>query len=191
MMSRLTIDVRRGCPGLRLALAGAILFGSGLSSAGAQTAPPPSTTPAQSAPATPQAGASTYSTTPPTPATSTTSASAPSIASAPAPLLGATTEPSAPTSLLQYQAAGIRPAPFGSDMFSGANVSATTVGVVDPGYIMKPGDQVALTIWGSVPDANLQVVIDTNGNVSPDVPFQPIQVPRVAGDAVFIDWQNP
>ncbi|MBA3810168.1 MAG: polysaccharide biosynthesis/export family protein [Caulobacteraceae bacterium] len=155
----------------RLAGAGAILLASGLTLAGAQTtpvAPPPA--PAQSPPATPTPPASTYSTTTSAPgATSTvttaTSASAPTTTSQPAPLLGASTEPTSPSSLLQYQTLGIRPAPFGSEMFSSANVSATTIGVVDPGYIMKPGDVVALTLWGSVPDANLQAVIDTNGNV--------------------------
>ncbi|MEO7027476.1 MAG: polysaccharide biosynthesis/export family protein, partial [Caulobacteraceae bacterium] len=65
----------------------------------------------------------------------------------------------------QYQQAGIRPAPFGSEMFSGGNLTATTVGVVDPTYVMKPGDQIALTLWGSVPDTNTVAVVDTNGNI--------------------------
>ena len=82
-----------------------------------------------------------------------------------APLIGANPATPAATSLLQYQNAGIRPAPFGSELFSSANLTATTVGVVDPTYIMKPGDQIALTLWGSVPDTNATVVVDTNGNI--------------------------
>ena len=170
MMSMLFSKNGPGRIAARLSAAGAILLASGMTLAGAQTPPaaPPSI-PAQSPPATPQAPASTYSTTSSAPSTSTvttaTSPSAPTTTSQPAPLLGASTEPTSPSSLLQYQTLGIRPAPFGSEMFSSANVSATTIGVVDPGYIMKPGDVVALTLWGSVPDANLQAVIDTNGNV--------------------------
>ena len=59
----------------------------------------------------------------------------------------------------------MRPAPFGSELFCGGNLTATTVGVVDPTYIMKPGDQIALTLWGSVPDSNTTAVVDTNGNI--------------------------
>jgi protein involved in polysaccharide export with SLBB domain len=184
-MTRRIIGFMQGeSRGVRVALAVAIVLVSGLGFASAQIAPPPqvppnpgTTMPVQSAPPPPLPVPSTYSVAPAGPTSSTSSTTAPTTAQAVAataqagagsqasPLIGANPATPAATSLLQYQNAGIRPAPFGSELFSSANLTATTVGVVDPTYIMKPGDQIALTLWGSVPDSNTTVVVDTNGNI--------------------------
>jgi len=169
-MSRLTDVVRKERMNVRLALAAAILFASGLTLAGAQTTPPPPPSqPVQSPPSTVQYVPQTYQTQTVPAATAAPTTPAPTTAtptsSQPAPLIGANPATPAPTSLLQYQNQGIRPAPFGSQLFTGGNITATTVGVVDPTYVMKPGDQVNVTLWGSVPDANSTAVIDTNGNI--------------------------
>jgi protein involved in polysaccharide export with SLBB domain len=177
MMSRSTGSVGKGRWAVRLALAGAILVASGLVLAGAQTTPPPPPStpglPVQSPPSTVQVVPQTYQTQPQqVPSTTTTApatgpaASTPApTSSQPAPLIGANPATPAPATLLQYQNQGIRPAPYGSYLFTGGNITATTVGVVDPNYVMKPGDQVNITLWGSVPDANTIAVIDTNGNI--------------------------
>ena len=184
MMRRIIDLVPFETVGLRLATAVAVLLVSGLGFAGAQTTPPPTgvppnpgtTLPAQSAPPPAPPVATTYSA-PATMTTTSTSSTAPTSAQAvtataqagagsqAAPLIGANPATPAATSLLQYQNAGIRPAPYGSELFSSANLTATTVGVVDPTYIMKPGDQISLTLWGSVPDTNATVAVDTNGNI--------------------------
>jgi len=68
--------------------------------------------------------------------------------------------------LLQaYQLAGVRPAPFGVELFCGGNVTASTVGTIDPGYIIKTGDQIAIDLWGSIPDNISTLTVDTNGNI--------------------------
>ncbi|MGI8841293.1 MAG: polysaccharide biosynthesis/export family protein [Caulobacteraceae bacterium] len=184
------LGVRLAAAGAVLVISGLGLAGAqtppvGGSPVGAPPAiPPPTwpsypttpTMPAQSAPAPAPPVPSTYTTTPGTaPSTSTTTAptSAQAVAataqagagSQAAPLIGANPATPAATSLLQYQSAGIRPAPFGSELFGSANLTATTVGVVDPTYIMKPGDQISLALWGSVPDTNSIAVVDTNGNI--------------------------
>jgi len=182
MMRRLTGLVLKRPLRARLALAGAILVASGLTLAGAQTPPtnppqPPPTTPppapapipAQSPPTITQAVPQTYQPAP-APLASTTasapqSAQAAGTSSQAAPLIGANPLSPPATTLLQYQNAGIRPAPFGSQLFTGGNVTAAPTNVIDPTYVMKPGDQVNITLWGSVPDANTTAVIDTNGNV--------------------------
>ncbi|MEO8926237.1 MAG: polysaccharide biosynthesis/export family protein [Caulobacteraceae bacterium] len=152
-------------------VAGVILAASGLSVASAQTTPnpPPPGIPVQSPPATPQPVAPTYQpATAPAVATvagATQTAAQAGAVSQPAPLIGANPATPAPTTLLQYQNAGIRPAPFGSQLFTGANIAAAPTNVVDPTYIMKPGDQVTIALFGSVPDSNTTVTIDTNGNV--------------------------
>lgn len=165
--------------GLRAAFAAALILASGLGPAGAQTVPPPTSTvpgmPAQSPPSTVQYVPQPYqsspqSTTSPVGGASAvtaagTTAQSGGVSSQAAPLIGSNPSTPTATSLSQYQAQGIRPAPFGSQLFTGANLTATTVGVVDPNYVMKPGDQVNITLWGSVPDANSTVTIDTNGNI--------------------------
>lgn len=161
----------------RFALAGAILVASGFSVAGAQTPPanPPPTTPApspiptQSAPSTTQSVPQSYQPAPtslaPTTASAPQTAQQAGTGSQAAPLIGANPLSPPATTLLQYQNAGIRPAPFGSQLFTGGNVTAAPTNVVDPTYVMKPGDQVSVTLWGSVPDSSTTAVIDTNGNV--------------------------
>ncbi|MDQ2860188.1 MAG: polysaccharide biosynthesis/export family protein, partial [Pseudomonadota bacterium] len=174
MMRGLTSFVLKRPVGTRLAFAGAVLAASGLTLAGAQTTPPPPPTtppsiPAQSPPSTTQVVPQAYQTqtvpvaTPSTATTQTPQTAGPS--SQAAPLIGANPATPTATTLLQYQNAGIRPAPFGSQLFTGGNVTAAPTNVVDPTYILKPGDQVNITLWGSVPDSNSTAVIDTNGNV--------------------------
>ncbi len=106
-------------------------------------------------------GSSSTSTT----STSTTSSVAGAVNSYSAPLVGANSASPASSGLQQYQSAGVRPVPFGSELFCGGNVTASTVGTVDPGYIIKTGDQISLYLWGSVPDASSTLVVDTNGNI--------------------------
>ena len=106
-------------------------------------------------------GSSTTATTSSTTSTSVAGA----LNSYSAPLVGANSASPASSGLQQYQSAGVRPVPFGSELFCGGNVTASTVGTVDPGYIIKTGDQISLYLWGSVPDASSTLVVDTNGNI--------------------------
>jgi protein involved in polysaccharide export with SLBB domain len=100
-----------------------------------------------------------------------------------APLVNGNSAGGVSTSLQQYQNAGVRPAPFGSELFCGGNISASTVGVVDPGYIIKTGDSISVYLWGSVPDASLTAVVDTNGNIT--VPaLGPVHVAGVPAGSV-------
>lgn len=155
----------------------------------AQTTPPPASTgaPAVSVPTTSSASfpsistsaqapcaltvssATTLSTAaltmPPATGTSGTSVSG-AVNSYSAPLVNGNTAGPVSTTLQQYQNAGVRPIPFGSELFCGGNISASTVGSVDPTYTMKTGDSLTIYLWGSIPDASLTAVIDTNGNVT-------------------------
>jgi protein involved in polysaccharide export with SLBB domain len=83
-----------------------------------------------------------------------------------APLVNGNSAGGVSTSLQQYQNAGVRPAPFGSELFCGGNISASTIGVVDPSYLIKTGDSISVYLWGSIPDASLTAVVDTNGNIT-------------------------
>ena len=77
------------------------------------------------------------------------------------------------TTLRQDQLAGRRPSPFGSELFAAENTGAA-VGSIDPAYIVRPGDSIAITTFGLVNEA-AQVVVDAEGNISlPNV--GPVQV---------------
>lgn len=124
-------------------------------------------------------GSSTTSAAP----SSTTSTVAAALNSYSAPLVGANSASPASGGLQQYQSAGVRPVPFGSELFCGGNITASTVGTVDPGYIIKTGDQISLYLWGSVPDASSTLVVDTNGNIL--VPgVGPVKVAGLAAGSV-------
>ena len=110
--------------------------------------------------------ASLASSTQPTTTTTSSSSVSGAVNSYAAPLVNGNSAGGVSASLQQYQNAGVRPVPFGSELFCGGNVSASTVGVVDPGYIIKTGDSISVYLWGSVPDAALTAVVDTNGNIT-------------------------
>lgn len=75
--------------------------------------------------------------------------------------------------LREQQLAGDRPDPFGSELFEGG-VTGQTVGVVDPSYVVRPGDQIAVTTYGLINEAAV-LTVDTEGNISlPNV--GPVQV---------------
>lgn len=60
-------------------------------------------------------------------------------------------------------AAASRPLPFGSQLFSRTNIIDRSIGV-DANYRIKPGDQVALQIWGARTFNNI-LAVDMQGNI--------------------------
>ncbi len=156
-------SLRRIALGLRCALAAlglhALTFGVASSQAQTQTAP--------------------FVPTAPVPAAAPVSAST---TSQPAPLVSTQASQQSPTTLLQYQTVGSRPPPFGSEMFATPNVTAS-LNILDPGYIMKPGDHITLSVYGGLPDQTQDLVVDTKGNiVVPGV--GPVQVAGLTASAV-------
>ena len=68
---------------------------------------------------------------------------------------------------------------FGAELISGGfdNRSAETSPLVPTDYVIAPGDEILLTIWGSV-DADLRLVVDRGGRIS--IPrVGPVQVSGV------------
>ena len=63
---------------------------------------------------------------------------------------------------------------FGAELISGGfdNRGAETSPLVPTDYVIAPGDEILLTIWGSV-DADLRLVVDRGGRIS---------IPRVGPD---------
>ena len=85
---------------------------------------------------------------------------------APAPPVGTDPEqaaPAGPEALVIQERRGQRPPPLGADMFAGAAPEVST-DVVDPNYILRPGDTVQVTTWGMV-EGSHDLIIDTQGNV--------------------------
>ncbi|MBC7987868.1 MAG: polysaccharide biosynthesis/export family protein, partial [Sphingomonadaceae bacterium] len=66
--------------------------------------------------------------------------------------------------LRQQQVDGDRPAPFGSELF-GEGATGQTAGLVDPSYVVRPGDQIAVTTYGLINEAAV-LTVDTEGNIS-------------------------
>lgn len=54
---------------------------------------------------------------------------------------------------------------FGAELVTGPADSADAAPLVPPDYLIKPGDEVIVTIWGSV-DADLRVPVDRSGRIS-------------------------
>ena len=54
---------------------------------------------------------------------------------------------------------------FGSTLMTDAGSAQDTTAGVPADYVVKPGDEIALTIWGSV-DANLRLTVDRSGVIS-------------------------
>ncbi|MFN3536472.1 MAG: polysaccharide biosynthesis/export family protein, partial [Brevundimonas sp.] len=71
--------------------------------------------------------------------------------------------PQGPEALVIQNRQGVRPPPLGADMFGGMAPQAST-DVVDPGYILQPGDAVQVTLWGMV-EGTHDLTIDAQGNV--------------------------
>ena len=67
------------------------------------------------------------------------------------------------TTLLQDQRSGRRATPFGSDLFTTTGPTGTS-GVLDPNYVIKPGDRVSVTMWGLVNNSQ-ELAVDPNGNI--------------------------
>jgi protein involved in polysaccharide export with SLBB domain len=82
----------------------------------------------------------------------------------PAPLIGATGSLQIPPTLLQDQKSATRPQPYGSSLFSTSNVP-TSLNILDPGYVLKPGDTIALWVGGGLPDQSQTVSVDPSGNM--------------------------
>lgn len=74
--------------------------------------------------------------------------------------------PSGPERLVLDREQGDRPSPLGAEMFSGS-VANTDSSIVDPNHVLKPGDQVRVTMWGLVNEAQ-DLAIDSQGNVVVD-----------------------
>jgi protein involved in polysaccharide export with SLBB domain len=189
-----------GAPGRLASLLAALLF-LGQGGAVAQTTSPPPATSVPNAPA--AAAAAPVSTPTPAattpPATTTTTTAAPSAAatsipgynqtpqqagttSEAAPLPYGSVNPNAPASLLADQLANTRPPPWGSQLFTTSNVAAS-LNILDPGYVIQPGDNITLSIYGALPDQTLNVVVDPKGNI--EVPgVGPVQVQGLPAAAI-------
>lgn len=68
-----------------------------------------------------------------------------------------------PEALVRAEARGVRPPPLGSELFLSTPPSGDNA-IVDSGYVLKPGDQVRVTLYGLV-DNDQQLTIDSQGNV--------------------------
>ncbi|MCA1749218.1 MAG: polysaccharide export protein [Sphingomonadales bacterium] len=66
--------------------------------------------------------------------------------------------------LRQDQLRGFRPEPFGSELFN-ANAGAATAGVMDPNYVVQPGDRVSVTTYG-LENQTGTLVVDPEGNIA-------------------------
>ncbi|MEH6663766.1 MAG: SLBB domain-containing protein [Brevundimonas sp.] len=71
--------------------------------------------------------------------------------------------PQGPEALVIQERRGVRPPPLGADMFAG-EAPETSTDVVDPGYVLQPGDTVQVTLWGMV-EGTHDLTIDAQGNV--------------------------
>lgn len=71
--------------------------------------------------------------------------------------------PVGPERLVLEQGRGDRPPPLGAEMFSGS-VAETDSNIVDPNHVLRPGDQVRVTMWGLVNEAQ-DLALDSQGNV--------------------------
>ena len=71
--------------------------------------------------------------------------------------------PAGPEALVLQQRRGDRSPPLGSEIFAGQAPSVSGQ-IVDPGYVMKPGDSVRVTLYGLV-ESDEQLTIDAQGNV--------------------------
>ncbi|MDH4060370.1 MAG: polysaccharide biosynthesis/export family protein, partial [Aquincola sp.] len=54
---------------------------------------------------------------------------------------------------------------FGAELVTGSAEGADLTPLVPPDYLVKPGDELALTIWGSA-DADLRLLVDRSGRVA-------------------------
>ena len=84
-------------------------------------------------------------------------------AAAPVNVTPEQTAPEGPEALVIQERLGERPPPLGSDMFQGRPPEASGE-IVDPDYVLQPGDTVQVTLWGMV-EGNHELVIDSQGNV--------------------------
>ncbi|MFN2258532.1 MAG: polysaccharide biosynthesis/export family protein, partial [Parasphingopyxis sp.] len=66
--------------------------------------------------------------------------------------------------LRQDQLRGFRPEPFGSELFD-ADAGAGTAGVMDPNYVVQPGDRVSVTTYG-LENQTGTLVVDPEGNIA-------------------------
>ncbi|KQR56237.1 SLBB domain-containing protein [Brevundimonas sp. Leaf168] len=71
--------------------------------------------------------------------------------------------PTGPERLVLEKGRGDRPPPLGSEMFGGAVLDKNSA-IVDPNHVLRPGDQVRVTMWGLVNEAQ-DLAIDSQGNV--------------------------
>lgn len=74
--------------------------------------------------------------------------------------------PAGPETLVLQERRGQRPPPLGAEMFSASTASTATSGraAIDPNHILRPGDQVQVTLWGLV-NENQSLTVDPQGNV--------------------------
>lgn len=71
--------------------------------------------------------------------------------------------PQGPEALVIQERRGERPPPLGADMFMGQAPEAST-DIVDPDYVLQPGDTVQVTLWGMV-EGGHELTIDSQGNI--------------------------
>lgn len=64
-----------------------------------------------------------------------------------------------PVNTLTYDS----PRPFGANLFDGGFTRDSEDGL-NPGYVVQPGDQVAVRIWGAI-EFNQALTVDTRGNI--------------------------
>lgn len=96
-------------------------------------------------------------------ATSAGMAAAQTGAAAPTQTAPEQVAPEGPEALVIQERRGVRPPPLGAEMFTGPVPSAST-NIVDPDYVLQPGDSVQVTMWGMVEGAH-ELTIDSQGNI--------------------------
>ena len=82
-----------------------------------------------------------------------------------APAVAARAVPGEFEAFVQRLSAPLEVHRFGAELMTPADDAAETLPLVPPDYLVKPGDEILLTLWGSV-DADLRLQVDRSGRIS-------------------------
>ena len=82
-----------------------------------------------------------------------------------APAAAARAAPGEFEAFVQRLSAPLEVRRFGAELMTPADDAAETLPLVPPDYLVKPGDEILLTLWGSV-DADLRLQVDRSGRIS-------------------------
>jgi len=100
---------------------------------------------------------------------------------APPPVAPERRAPEGPQSLTSADARGERPPPLGAEIFTGEAPTYSPI-IVDPSYVLQPGDRVRVSLYGGVTQ-DAEMTVDSAGNiVIPNV--GPVRLAGVRANAV-------